>query len=124
MGYFYIFGTIACTVYGQLILKWRIEKFGALPSDPQGKFFFFLNVFKDPLMLSGLAAAFIASLFWIAAMTKFDLSYAYPFITAGLTFITVILAVTLLGEPINLTKFLGSILMLSGVALIGYSRNA
>jgi len=31
MGYFYILGTIVCTVYGQLILKWRIGKYGELP---------------------------------------------------------------------------------------------
>lgn len=31
MGYIYIFGTIFFTVYGQLILKWRIVQYGALP---------------------------------------------------------------------------------------------
>jgi hypothetical protein len=28
--YFYILATIAFTVYGQLMLKWRIERFGAV----------------------------------------------------------------------------------------------
>jgi hypothetical protein len=33
MGYFYIFGTVICTVYGQLVIKWRIAKYGELPDD-------------------------------------------------------------------------------------------
>ncbi len=31
MNYLYIFGTIFFTVYGQLILKWRIGIYGTLP---------------------------------------------------------------------------------------------
>jgi hypothetical protein len=31
MNYLYIFGTIFFTVYGQLILKWRIGLYGTLP---------------------------------------------------------------------------------------------
>ena len=41
MGYFYIFGTIFFTVYGQLILKWRISLLGgSLPNDLLDKIFF------------------------------------------------------------------------------------
>jgi len=39
------------------------------------------NFLFDPLIFSGFASAFIASFFWMAAMTKFELSYAYPFMS-------------------------------------------
>ena len=36
MGYIYIFGCIFFTVYGQLILKWRLSLKGAMPADLTG----------------------------------------------------------------------------------------
>lgn len=41
----------------------------------------------DPFILSSFCFGFVASLCWMAAMTKFELSYAYPFM--GLTFVVV-----------------------------------
>ena len=116
--YFYIFGTVACTVYGQLILKWRIGKFGQLPDGFSEKVVFLLKALFDPYIFSGLFAAFIASLFWMAAVTKFGVSYAYPFITAGLTLMTVTLAVILLDEPISINKVIGVLLITSGVLVM------
>ena len=89
MGFFYIFGTIFFTVYGQLILKWRISGFGQLPEATMDKVVFLLKLLFDPFIFSGFASAFIASLFWMAAMTKFDVSYAYPFMS--LSFVLVFL---------------------------------
>ena len=68
-------------------------------------------------LLSGLAAAFVASLFWMAAVTRLDLSAAYPLITAGLTVITVVLSVLLLREPLTAGKLLSILLIVSGVQL-------
>jgi len=115
MAYIYIAGTVFFTVYGQLILKWRILKYGAIPDTGSEKLLFFIKLFSDPFILSGLFAAFIASLFWMATMTKLDISFAYPFITAGLTVTTVILAVIFLNEPVNASKVIGIILILAGI---------
>lgn len=116
--FFYIFGTVAFTVYGQLILKWRIVKYGELPDLLSDKIIFLLKAIFDPFIFSGLFAAFIASLFWMAAMTKFDVSFAYPLITAGLTFITVFFAIVILNEPISMSKVLGVLLIMSGVLIM------
>lgn len=118
MGYGYILGTIVCTVYGQIILKWRIEKYGELPDTPISKVLFLVKLFADPYILSGLTGAFLASFFWMAAMTKFDISYAYPFITAGLTLLTVSLAIIFLGESISAQKLVGVLLVVSGVIVM------
>lgn len=120
MGYFYILGTIVCTVYGQLILKWRIGKYGALPDAFLDKLIFLTKLLFDPYIFSGFAVAILASFFWMAAMTKFDVSYAYPFITAGLTLLTVVLAITLLGESITPSKIVGVIFIVIGVSIMGF----
>ena len=116
MGYLYIFLTIFFTVYGQLILKWRIGKLGALPEIMSEKIAFMLRLFLDPFILSGFASAFIASLFWMAAMTKFELSFAYPFMS--LSFILVlVLSVLLFGEMLTIGKILGLLLIIAGIVV-------
>ena len=116
--YFYIFGTVVFTVYGQLILKWRIGIYGQLPDSAYDKIVFLLKALLDPYILSGLFAAFVASLFWMAAMTKFDVSFAYPLITAGLTLITVFMAIVILNESISINKVIGVLLIMSGVLVM------
>lgn len=116
MGYVYIFGTIFFTVYGQLIIKMRIGNYGSLPSESLEKLYFLLKLFLDPLIFSGFISAFLASMCWMAAMTKFELSYAYPFM--GLTFVLVFLfGVFFMGESFNFYKILGLVLIICGIFL-------
>ncbi len=116
IGYFYIFATIAFTVYGQLILKWRISQYDALPLQFNEKLIFLAKLFLDPFLVSGLAAAFIASLFWILAMTKFDISYAYPFMS--LAFVLVFLfSVFVFEEAINAYKVIGLAFIVLGIII-------
>ncbi len=111
--YFYILATIGFTVYGQLILKWRIAKFGALPSDSIEKVKFLISLLFDPVIFSGFFAAFLASLAWMAAMTKFDLSHAYPFMSLNFV-VVLLLSGWLLSEPVTLQKILGIALIVLG----------
>lgn len=115
MGYLYIAGCIAFTVYGQLIIKSRMATKGALPEGVADKIAFLLHaLFGDPFMLSGFAAAFAASLFWMAAMTKFELSFAYPFMS--LAFVLVFgFSVLLFGETVSAGKVVGLGLIVSGI---------
>ena len=122
MGHLYLLGTVIFTVYGQLILKWRIVQYGQLPEPITEKVSFLFNALLDPYILSGLISAFIASMFWMAAMTKYDVSYAYPFITAGLTLVTVFMAIFILGESITIYKVSGLILVVLGVAVLGIAK--
>jgi multidrug transporter EmrE-like cation transporter len=114
IGYIYILLTIILTVYGQLILKWRLSFFGSFPTNFKEQLLFLVQVLIDPFVLSSFAAAFLASLTWIAALTKFDVSYAYPFMS--LSFIIVLLLSYLLfNEPLTATKVLGIIFILIGL---------
>ena len=122
--YSYILGTVVFTVYGQLIIKWRIGDYGQLPEELGNKLIFLFKLLFDPYIFSGLVAAFVASMFWMAAMTRFDVSHAYPFITAGLTLITVIMAVAILGEPVTMYKVTGVLLIISGVIVMGQGSAA
>lgn len=120
MGYFYIFGTIVFTVYGQIMLKWRIDKFGDLPPELYDKMIFVFRLLLDPLILSGFMSAFVASLFWMAAMTKFDISFAYPFMSFAFVLVF-ILSVFLFGEPITVQKIIGLGLIVLGIIVTNQS---
>jgi len=117
--YSYLVATIAFTIYGQLILKWRIVKYGALPVGGLEKISFLLKLLLDPYIFSGLAAAFLSSMFWMAAMTKFDFSHAYPLIVGGLTLTSTLLAIFLLQEHLTIAKTAGLLLIVSGIIVIG-----
>jgi undecaprenyl phosphate-alpha-L-ara4N flippase subunit ArnF len=79
--YFYIFGTLLFTVYGQIVLKWRLSQLGNLPDAFKEKLFFLFKALFDPFIFSGFVAAFVASLCWMAAMTHFEITKAYPFMS-------------------------------------------
>ena len=114
--YLYIFATIGLTVYGQLILKWRIGQFGPLPAELPDKLKFLFGLLFDPAIFSGFAAAFLASLAWMAAMTKFDLSHAYPFMSLNFV-VVLLLSGWLLSEPMTLQKLLGVGLIVIGTVV-------
>jgi len=119
IGYLYILGTVLCTVYGQLILKWRIVRYGTLPDGICSKFIFLFKLLFDPFIFSGFTIAFMASFFWMAAMTKFDLSYAYPIIVGGLALITSVFAIIFFKEPLSIYKIIGISLIILGVYTLG-----
>lgn len=117
MGYIYILATVLLTVYGQIILKWRIGFKGALPASAIGKAHYFFYLLIDPWVMSGLFAAFIAALCWMAALTKFEVSYAYPFTSLGFVLV-LILGAYFFGEALTLTKIAGIFLIIIGI-LVG-----
>jgi drug/metabolite transporter (DMT)-like permease len=119
-GHFFILLTLAFTVYGQLVLKWQMSGVGGLPEGPWQKLQFLLLQFLNPWIISGFLSAFVASLAWMAAMTRFDLNYAYPFMS--LAFVIVMLfSVLFLGEVLSLAKIAGTLMVIAGLIVIARS---
>lgn len=113
-GYLYIALTILFTVYGQLILKWQVGQAGPLPSTLGAKIGFLFGLLLNPWIVSGFLAAFLASLCWMMAMTKFDLSHAYPFM--GMSFVLVLIGSGIFfGEAVTPIKITGTVLIILGI---------
>lgn len=116
-GHVYILLTLLFTVYGQLVLKWQMGRSGSMPEGGVDKVLFLLQQFLNPWIISGLFAAFLASLAWMAAMTRFELNYAYPFMS--LAFVIVMLfSVLFLNESLTLPSVLGTVMVVSGLIII------
>jgi drug/metabolite transporter (DMT)-like permease len=118
MRYLYVFATLFFTVYGQLILKWRLTKLSF--SLPEGgiveKFISLFKLIFDPYIFSGFMSAFIASMFWMAAMTKFQITEAYPFMSLAPA-IVFLLGVWLLNETFTWGKVVGLVLIMIGIVV-------
>lgn len=122
MGYtvnhLYILSTIAFTVYGQLVIKWQVNKAGNLPFDFYEKIIFLLNLLLNPWIISAFIALFCAALSWMMTLTKFELSHAYPFM--GLTFVLVLFfSGVFLNEVITMYKAIGILLVIIGLFVGG-----
>lgn len=112
--YSYIFLTLFFTVYGQIILKWRLTYLKVmLPEGTINKLIYLIRLIFDPFILSGFVAAFIASLFWMAVMTKFEITSAYPFMSLAPVLVFII-GVLILGEAFTIGKLIGLILIVLG----------
>jgi len=116
-GHFYILLTLFFTIYGQLVLKWQMGHAGSLPQGGVDKIIFLLHQFLNPWIMSGFLSAFLASLAWMAAMTRFNLNYAYPFMS--LAFILVmVFSVLFLKETLTLQRLLGTAIVVAGLIVI------
>ncbi|MFV0390385.1 MAG: EamA family transporter [Paludibacteraceae bacterium] len=115
MNYLYILGTIVFTVYGQIILKWRILKMNWQPKTDTlwVAVTDYLKFLFDPFIFSGFLSAFIASVFWMLAMTKFEITRAYPFMSLSPA-IVFILGIWLLNEQFTWGKVIGLGLIIIG----------
>ena len=116
MSFFYIVGTVILTSYGQLVLKWRLSRAGALPGPLGSKVVFLLSQLKDIWVLSCFAAAGIAALCWMAALTRFQLSYAYPFMSLSFVLVLV-LGIAVLGERATVLRIVGMVFILAGICI-------
>jgi len=116
MNLLYILATVLFTVYGQLVVKWQVGQAGNVPADMTGKLYFLARLLVNPWIWSGIMAGFMAMMSWMMAMTKFDLSYAYPFMS--LAFILVLLLSSVLfGEPVTMLKVVGICLVMAGIVI-------
>ena len=115
--YLYIFATILFTVYGQIILKWRLTKLQfQLADSPMDKFFGLIKLILDPFIFSGFVSAFVASLFWMAAMSKFEITKAYPFMSLSPALVFLV-GVVFLDETFTWGKLIGLIFIILGIVI-------
>ena len=116
MAHAYIFLTIFLTVYGQIVIKWQVGLAGALPQAVIGKTIFLLKLLMNPWVVSSFACAFLAALSWMAAMSKFPLSYAYPFMSFAFVLV-MFLSAFVFSEPLTSPKLLGMGLIIAGIII-------
>lgn len=111
--------SIITGVVGQTAIKMGVSRPGTA-ENADGLAGLIKMIAGSPLVLLGLFLYGLGALSWIAALTRLDLSVAYPFL--ALNFVLVALSSWLiLGERVPLLRWLGILVICGGILLVAAS---
>ena len=114
---------VVLNVAGQILLKWRVSAKEGLGDAFANKWGFIVEMLTDPYVIAAFGCVFSASILWIFALSKVQLSWAYPFM--GLSFVMILLLSALVfGETLDIYKVLGALLICTGVVVSYMSAGA
>ncbi len=113
----YIFVSVTGAAIGQVLLKQGMKSLGPLtlmwkelPSQLFG-------MLTNPFVILGLIFFVASTVFWLSALSRVDLSFAYPF--ASLSYVLMLFASwQFFGEEITPLRLVGTITVALGVILI------
>lgn len=100
---------------GQIALKTGINLLGEKPAP--------LVVLKGiftPWILAGFACYFLSSLLYLVALSRLELSYAYPMVAVSYVVVT-FLSWKFLNEPVPTMRIAGLAVICVGVLLVAFS---
>jgi drug/metabolite transporter (DMT)-like permease len=113
----YIAITIVFTVIGQILTKKGQSMLGSYPQNKFELIFFLIKSLFTPYIFMGMLCAVISALSWIMALSKYKLSYAYPFVS--LSYVLVMVASMLLfKEKVLPIQWAGVLTICFGLFLI------
>jgi drug/metabolite transporter (DMT)-like permease len=112
IGYILLSGALG--VVGQIILKQSLMAIGRLSLAPGTLVETVLRLALNPTVVLGLAITVCGTFFWLIALSRVDLSYAYPF--ASLNYLMVLASSWLIfGEHLSPLRLAGVVAICLGV---------
>ena len=115
-GYVYLTLCLSLAIYSQIVMKWQVNRAGASPAAVPDLASYLLRLLLNPWVISGAIATFFAGLAWLLAISRLDLSRAYPFLST-VFIIMLIASAVLFNEPFTWKKMAGSVLITAGIIL-------
>jgi drug/metabolite transporter (DMT)-like permease len=118
INHFYIFLSISFAVASQLITKWQMSK--VVIEETMSifdKLLFAFYMLINPYILLSIFLTLLSGLSWMIVMSKFDISYAYPYTALGFGFV-LFFSYILFNESISIYKLLGVSLIMFGIFII------
>lgn len=106
---------IVLTTASQLIMRWQVS--AATPTASGGRLDFVVSMLLTPWVWAAILCTFLAGVAWMLALTRFELTYAFPF--TGVTFALILLAgAFMFGEHVGPARIAGTFLVLLGLVVI------
>jgi multidrug transporter EmrE-like cation transporter len=113
----YLFVAIFFAGLSQILVRWQMGNAGQLPELFWDKLFFVFHFLLRPWVWVALFATFISCICWLITLTKFELSYAYPW--TSIIYVYLLLAgLFIFGDSITFNKILGTVIIIFGVYII------
>lgn len=119
-GIFYILTSIILGVCGQLFFKRGALNLGQIEFQMRQSIALVGRMLTSPSLLLGLAFYATSTFFWIIALSKVDLTYAYPMLSIGYVLVF-FLSWILFKEAVTPIRLLGTIVICMGVYLLSIS---
>jgi drug/metabolite transporter (DMT)-like permease len=116
----YILISVLAGAVGQIMLKKGMSSMGPLTFAFSELGSMLWRIGTNAFVVGGLAIYVSGTLFWLMALSRVELSYAYPF--ASLSYVVMLVASWLLfREDISVMRVLGTVVIGLGVFLISRS---
>jgi drug/metabolite transporter (DMT)-like permease len=116
----YILVSVLAGAVGQILLKKGMSSMGPLTLSVSELGSILWRIATNPFVIVGLAIYVSGTVFWLVALSRVELSYAYPF--ASLSYVVMLIASWLLfREDISGMRLLGTLVVGLGVFLISRS---
>jgi drug/metabolite transporter (DMT)-like permease len=103
---------IVLLLAGQTLWKFGLERMGGIHLHNA------LSVMTSPLIMSGCVLYGVATVLWLAVLSRLPLSTAYPMQSLAYVF-GLLLAWLLFGEAIPQNRWIGAGIILVGVSVVG-----
>jgi len=116
----YILISVLGGAAGQVLLKKGMSSMGPLTLSVGELFSILWRMATNPYVVLGLSVYLCSTIFWLTALSRVNLSFAYPF--ASLSYVLMLLVSwQLFKEDISLLRLTGSLVIGFGVFLISRS---
>jgi multidrug transporter EmrE-like cation transporter len=109
---------VCFSVTGELLLKTGMNRVGVLSLSTLGPTL--TRMLGCWPLYAGLGAVICAAVFWLAAISRVELSWAYPLLATGYVLVLMFSALVL-GETVSPARWVGALLIAIGVILVSRS---
>jgi len=120
--FFWVLGGVLLNAVAQLLLKAGASSAGPISAaaGPSLLWRTATGLIQHPAILGGLACYAISVLAWIVALSRVEVSIAYPMLSIGYV-VNALLAWWLFGEDVGAQRWLGMAVIVGGVVLVARS---
>lgn len=113
----YLLLYVLFTLSSQVIMRWRVGSSSMASPSATERFHFVTTMLMTPWVWVAIACTFFAGVSWMLALTRFDLTYAFPF--TGVSFVLILVAgAYLFGENVSLARIAGTLLVVLGLLVV------
>ncbi len=116
-GYLFIAITVVLNASSQLLMKCGVERLDTSVGLQEAPLRFGLMVVTNPFIFLGLTTMTISMGTHLAALSRFDVGYVFPFISFAYVIVAVF-GVLFLGEEVNANRVIGIGIIIIGVAIL------
>ena len=110
---------VLLAVFGQILVKMGLNASGGI-NFSSGFVWAYVQLFMSPKIIIGTISYTVSIFFWLYALSRVDLSFAYPFL--AVSYVLIVLASwLLLGEQVPMLRWAGVLAICFGVLLVAIS---